>query len=66
MLVSIPVIASGGAGTLEHFYDALTEGKCRCRAGSIFIPLQRTGDPSGEGLSGRAEGFPFEDKNRVR
>ena len=22
----IPVIASGGAGTLEHFYDALTEG----------------------------------------
>ena len=25
--VSIPVIASGGAGTKEHFYDALTEGK---------------------------------------
>ena len=25
--VSIPVIASGGAGTLEHFKDALTEGK---------------------------------------
>lgn len=25
--VSIPVIASGGAGTLEHFYDAFTEGK---------------------------------------
>ncbi len=24
--VSIPVIASGGAGNLEHFYDALTEG----------------------------------------
>ena len=24
--VSIPVIASGGAGVLEHFYDALTEG----------------------------------------
>ena len=24
--VSIPVIASGGAGTMEHFYDALTEG----------------------------------------
>ena len=22
----IPVIASGGAGTKEHFYDALTEG----------------------------------------
>ena len=25
--VSIPVIASGGAGTVEHFYDALTAGK---------------------------------------
>lgn len=25
--VSIPVIASGGAGTKEHFYDALTTGK---------------------------------------
>lgn len=25
--VSIPVIASGGAGAPEHFYDALTEGK---------------------------------------
>lgn len=24
--VSIPVIASGGAGTMEHFYDALSEG----------------------------------------
>ena len=25
-IVSIPVIASGGAGTMEHFYEALTEG----------------------------------------
>ena len=24
--VSVPVIASGGAGTKEHFYDALTKG----------------------------------------
>jgi cyclase len=24
--VRIPVIASGGAGQLEHFYDALTRG----------------------------------------
>ena len=24
--MQFPVIASGGAGTLEHFYDALTEG----------------------------------------
>ena len=25
-LVSVPVIASGGAGKMEHFYDVLTEG----------------------------------------
>ena len=25
--VSVPVIASGGAGTKEHFYEALTDGK---------------------------------------
>ena len=25
--VDIPVIASGGAGNKEHFYDTLTEGK---------------------------------------
>ena len=32
--VSVPVIASGGAGTMEHFYDALTEGKAL--AASLF------------------------------
>ncbi len=26
-VVSVPVIASGGAGTLHHFYDAFVEGK---------------------------------------
>ena len=35
--VSIPVIASGGAGNLEHFYDALTEGKADAAlAASLF------------------------------
>ena len=35
--VSIPVIASGGAGCLEHFYDALTEGKADAAlAASLF------------------------------
>ncbi|HJC67758.1 MAG TPA: imidazole glycerol phosphate synthase subunit HisF [Candidatus Enterocloster excrementigallinarum] len=35
--VSIPVIASGGAGTREHFYDALTEGKADAvLAASLF------------------------------
>ena len=35
--VSIPVIASGGAGTLEHFYEALTAGKADAAlAASLF------------------------------
>lgn len=35
--VSIPVIASGGAGTVEHFYDALTVGKADAAlAASLF------------------------------
>lgn len=35
--VSIPVIASGGAGTIEHFYEALTEGKAEAAlAASLF------------------------------
>lgn len=36
-LVGIPVIASGGAGTKEHFYDALTDGKADAAlAASLF------------------------------
>jgi len=35
--VKIPVIASGGAGTMEHFYDALTAGKADAvLAASLF------------------------------
>lgn len=35
--VKIPVIASGGAGTMEHFYEALTEGKADAvLAASLF------------------------------
>ena len=33
----IPVIASGGVGTLEHFYDGFTTGKAdACLAASVF------------------------------
>ena len=35
--VGIPVIASGGAGSMEHFYDAFTEGKADAvLAASLF------------------------------
>lgn len=45
--VRIPVIASGGAGRLEHLYDALTDGKADAvLAASIFhfreISIRRT------------------------
>ena len=35
-LVPVPVIASGGAGRLEHFYDALTDGG---GSGGVLISL---------------------------
>ncbi|MDD4111969.1 MAG: HisA/HisF-related TIM barrel protein, partial [Herbinix sp.] len=35
--VSVPIIASGGAGKLEHFYDAITIGKADAvLAASLF------------------------------
>jgi len=35
--VSVPVIASGGAGKMEHFYDTFTEGEAdACLAASLF------------------------------
>jgi len=35
--VGIPVVASGGVGTLEHFYDGFTKGKAdACLAASVF------------------------------
>jgi cyclase len=35
--VGIPVIASGGVGTLEHFYNGFTKGKAdACLAASVF------------------------------
>jgi cyclase len=36
-MVDIPVIASGGAGTMEHFKDVFTKGKADAAlAASIF------------------------------
>jgi len=36
-IVNIPIIASGGAGTVQHFIDAFTEGKADAAlAASVF------------------------------
>ena len=41
--VSVPVIASGGVGTLEHLYDGFTAaGASACLAASIFHFRQHT------------------------
>ena len=41
--VTIPVIASGGAGTFEDFYKALTIGKCDAvAAASMFHFTEQT------------------------
>ena len=41
--VSIPVIASGGVGTLEHLYDGFTKaGASACLAASIFHYREHT------------------------
>jgi cyclase len=34
--ISVPVIASGGAGTMEHFCDAFNAGADACLAASLF------------------------------
>ena len=58
-LVSVPVIASGGAGNKEHFYDALTKGKADAvLAASLFhykeLEIRDLKDyPAGRGISVR-------------
>ena len=34
--VNIPIIASGGAGTLAHFYEAIDAGASAVLAASVF------------------------------
>ncbi len=52
--VSIPVIASGGAGRMEHFYDAFTEGKADAvLAASLFHFKEITIPELKEYLAGR-------------
>jgi cyclase len=37
---SVPVIASGGAGTLEHLYEALHDGKADAVLAASFFHYQ--------------------------
>lgn len=40
-LLSIPVIASGGAGKKEHFYDVFTEGKADAGLAATIFTIKR-------------------------
>ena len=52
--VGIPVVASGGVGTLEHFYDGFTKGKAdACLAASVFHYGEFTVRQVKEYLAGR-------------
>lgn len=52
--VSIPVIASGGAGQLEHFYDAFTEGRADAVLAASLFHFKETSVPEVEAyLAGR-------------
>ena len=55
---NIPVIASGGVGTPEHFYDGFTRGKAdACLAASVFHYGEFTVHDVKEYLTGR--GIPY-------
>ena len=43
--VSIPVIASGGAGTLDHFVEVFTTGRRRRGARRVNLSLRRNQRP---------------------
>lgn len=51
--VKIPVIASGGAGTMEHFYDAFTEG---CADAVLAASLFHFGEITVPELKGYLQG----------
>jgi cyclase len=41
-LVPVPVVASGGAGTLEHLYEALTEGRADAALAASMFHYEQT------------------------
>jgi hypothetical protein len=58
--VSVPVIASGGVGNLQHLADGITDRTRRRRAGGVDLPLRRVHGARGQGLSG-AQGITMRD-----
>ena len=51
--VSVPVIASGGAGTLEHLREGVVKGKADAAPRGVDVPLRPSHHRRGQGLSAR-------------
>ena len=49
--VNVPVIASGGVGTLEHLYEGVAAGGASGRARGVDLPLRPAHRPRGEGTT---------------
>ena len=50
--VTIPVIASGGVGNLDHLVDGVLQGPRQRRARRLDLPFRRIHDPAGQGADG--------------
>ena len=59
--VTVPVIASGGAGEVGHLIDAVKEGGADAVLGRLHLPLRRDFNRRGQGGDGRggASGPPL-------
>ena len=64
--VPIPVIASGGAGTFEHFVDVFTDGPRRRRARGVHFPLRRAQRRRSEAAPARARDLGADVTTRSR
>ena len=51
--VSVPVVASGGAGTYEHLYEAIQAGASAVAAGAMWLFTDRTPLAAAQYLKGR-------------
>ena len=52
--VPVPVIASGGVGTLQHLADGVLKGRADAVLAASHLPLRRIHRRAGEGLHGAA------------
>ena len=54
--VRVPVIASGGCGTVAHMAEALTEGGASAALAASRLPLRRDPHPRGQGRAAARRG----------